>query len=213
MRPTDQPSPKRSARMEIAVGKAELIRRRELSARELTELTLGRIERLDYEVNAFAAVYADQALREAARIDRRAGGEDSTPPLLGVPVAVKDEIDIAGEVTSHGTGAAVRRAEADAEVVRRLRSAGAVVVGKTTMSELLRPTTCSLRTTKDCYEPATRWARRFGFQATENEPTPHSRFDRAWPARRRLRSCSATKGAMQQQLTTHSKMTSIGHDR
>ncbi|MBV8219160.1 MAG: hypothetical protein JO325_11900 [Solirubrobacterales bacterium] len=48
-----------------------------------------------------------------------------------MPVAVKDEIDIAGEVTSHGTGAAVRRAEADAEVVRRLRSAGAIVVGKT----------------------------------------------------------------------------------
>ena len=117
-------------------GQAELIRRRELSARELTELTLGRIERLDREVNAFAAVYADQALHEAALIDRRAGGEDSTPPLLGVPVAVKDEIDIAGEVTSHGTGAALRRAEADAEVVRRLRSAGAIVVGKTTMPEL-----------------------------------------------------------------------------
>ncbi|MBV8219159.1 MAG: hypothetical protein JO325_11895 [Solirubrobacterales bacterium] len=51
-------------------GQAELIRRRELSARELTELTLGRIERLDREVNAFAAVYADQALHEAALIDR-----------------------------------------------------------------------------------------------------------------------------------------------
>ena len=53
-----------------------------------------------------------------------------------VPVAVKDEIDIAGEVTSRGTGAITARATADAEVVRRLRDAGAIVVGKTTMPEL-----------------------------------------------------------------------------
>ena len=53
-----------------------------------------------------------------------------------MPVAVKDEIDIAGEVTSRGTGAFTARAAEDAEVVRRLRAAGAVVVGKTTMPEL-----------------------------------------------------------------------------
>ena len=59
----------------------------------------------------------------------------SDRPLLGVPVAVKDEIDIAGEVTSYGTGAMVSKAPADAEVVRRLRAAGAIVVGKTKMPE------------------------------------------------------------------------------
>jgi amidase len=115
-------------------GQADLVRRGEVSARELVELALGRIERLDRELNAFGAVYAERALLEAAQADARArAGEDR--PLLGVPVAVKDEIDIAGEVTSYGTGAMVSKAPADAEVVRRLRAAGAIVVGKTKMPE------------------------------------------------------------------------------
>jgi amidase len=114
-------------------GQAELVRRGEVSARELVKLVLGRIERFDRELNAFAAVYAERALVEAAQADARVGaGEDR--PLLGVPVAV--EIDIAGEVTCYGTGAMVTPAAADAEVVRRLRAAGAIVLGKTKMPEL-----------------------------------------------------------------------------
>jgi amidase len=73
-------------------------------------------------------VYAEKALAEAAH--PRPG------PLSGVPIAVKDEMDIAGEITSRGTGAVTERAEKDSEVVRRLRDAGAIVVGKTTMPEL-----------------------------------------------------------------------------
>jgi amidase len=116
-------------------AQAELVRRGEASARELVELALGRIARLDGELNAFGAVLAERALADADRADeRRARGDRA--PLLGVPVAVKDEIDIAGEVTSRGTGAITARATADAEVVRRLRDAGAIVVGKTTMPEL-----------------------------------------------------------------------------
>ncbi len=114
---------------------AELVRRGEVSARELVELALGRIERLDPQLNAFGAVYRDRALHEAEAADARAAAEDWAP-LLGVPVAVKYEIDIAGELTSHGTDAMVTPAAADAEVVRRLRAAGAVVVGKTKMPEL-----------------------------------------------------------------------------
>jgi amidase len=115
-------------------GQADLVRRGEVSARELVELVLGRIERVDRELNAFGAVYAERALLEAAQADARArAGEDR--PLLGVPVAVKDEIDIGGEVTSYGTGAMVSKAPADAEVVRRVRAAGAIVVGKTKMPE------------------------------------------------------------------------------
>ena len=117
------------------VDQAEQVRSGEASARELTEAALERIERLDGELNAFGAVYPERALAEADRADeRRARGESG--PLLGVPVAVKDEIDLAGEVTSRGTAAFRERAPADAEVVRRLREAGAVVVGKTTMPEL-----------------------------------------------------------------------------
>src|SRR3954452_11028650 len=116
-------------------SQADLVRRGEVSSRELVELSLRRIAALDPELNAFVAVYADRALAEADAADRRrAGGDDA--PLLGVPFAVKDEIDIAGEVTSRGTGAVTTRAPADAEVVRRLRAAGAVVVGKTTMPEV-----------------------------------------------------------------------------
>ena len=115
-------------------GQADLVRRGEVSARELVELVLGRIERLDRELNAFGAVYAERALLEASQADaRRRAGEDR--PLLGVPVAVKDEIDIGGEVTGYGTGAMISKAPADAEVVRRLRAAGAIVIGKTKMPE------------------------------------------------------------------------------
>jgi amidase len=126
-------------------GQAELLRRGELSARELAELALARIAALDPELNAFGAVYRERALREADEADaRRRAGEDG--PLLGVPLAVKDEIDLAGEVTSRGTDGFTARAGADAEVVRRLRAAGMVVIGKTTMPELgLWPFTESVR--------------------------------------------------------------------
>src|SRR3954470_20604781 len=126
-------------------AQAELVWRGEVSARELVELALRRIERFDGDLNAFGAVFAERALADADRADRRrAQGERA--PLLGVPLAIKDEIDIEGEVTSRGTGAITARAPADAEVVRRLRDAGAVIVGKTTMPELgLWPFTESIR--------------------------------------------------------------------
>jgi amidase len=116
-------------------GQTDLVRRGDVSSRELIELALDRIARLDRELNAFAAVYAERALLEAAQADARVRAGESRP-LIGVPVAVKDEIDIGGEITSRGTGAMVTPAGADAEVVRRLRAAGAIVVGKTKMPEL-----------------------------------------------------------------------------
>ncbi len=116
-------------------GQVELMRRGDASARELADLALARIAALDPQLNAFGAVHADRALTEADAADRRrAAGEDG--PLLGVPIAVKDEIDIGGHVTSRGTDAFTVPAAADAEVVRRLRAAGAVIVGKTKMPEL-----------------------------------------------------------------------------
>ena len=116
-------------------GQVELVRRGDVSSRELVELALARIERLDRELNAFGAVYAERALLEAAQADARMRAGESRP-LIGVPIAVKDEIDIGGEITSHGTGAMVTPAPADAEVVRRVRAAGGIVVGKTKMPEL-----------------------------------------------------------------------------
>ena len=115
---------------------AELVRTGEVSAQELTELYLERIERIDPEVNAYRTVMAERALAEANQADQRRGAGEERP-LLGVPLAVKDNVDVAGELTTHGTAAHDRTpAAADAELVRRLRGAGAVIIGKTNMPEL-----------------------------------------------------------------------------
>jgi amidase len=114
---------------------AELIRAREASPRELVDLYLERIERIDPRLNSFRVVFAERARVEAQQAEGRAGAGDDRP-LLGVPVAVKDNLDVAGEVTALGSSAAGEPATADSEQVRRLRQAGAIVIGKTHMSEL-----------------------------------------------------------------------------
>src|SRR5580693_4727670 len=117
---------------------AELIASGELSSRELLDVYLERIARLDPRLNAFRIVFAERARLEAdpAAARRGAGGDAARRPRLGVPIAVKDDIDVAGEVTTYGTNAQDAPAAADAEVVRRLREAGAVIIGKTNVPEL-----------------------------------------------------------------------------
>lgn len=114
---------------------AELVAAGEVSSRELVELYLARIARHDPVLNAFRVVFAERALLEADQADSRrsAGGQR---PLLGVPIAVKDDIDVGGELTPYGTNGKHTPAAADAEVVRRLREAGAVVIGKTNVPEM-----------------------------------------------------------------------------
>ena len=117
------------------VRQAELIRGGEVSSRELVELCLARIERLDPELNAFRTVMAERALADAGQADGRRGAGDDRP-LLGVPIAVKDTEDVAGETTGMGTAAHGGRAERDNDFVSRLRAAGAVIIGKTNLPEL-----------------------------------------------------------------------------
>src|SRR5215207_6952809 len=118
-----------------AAEQARLVAAGEVSARDLVEATLQRIERLNPTLNAFRVVFAARALIEAHQADARrgAGGER---PLLGVPVAVKDDIDVAGEISAYGSLAHGEPATEDAPAVRALRAAGAIIVGKTNVPEL-----------------------------------------------------------------------------
>src|SRR3954463_2326552 len=120
-----------------AAEQARLIASGEVSAREVVEGALRRIERIDPALGAFRVVLGDRALAEAQQADaRRRAGE--VRPLLGVPVAIKDDTDVAGVPTARGTAASdLTPRDRDAEVVRRLRAAGAVVVGKTNVPELM----------------------------------------------------------------------------
>jgi amidase len=114
---------------------AALIRAGEVSSRELVELYLERISRIDPQLNCYSVVLAERALIEAEQADsRRSAGDER--PLLGVPIAIKDNTDVAGTVTTVGTAAHGPAATQDSELVRRLRSAGCVVLGKTTLPEL-----------------------------------------------------------------------------
>jgi amidase len=125
----------------------ELLREREVTPRERVELYLRRIERLNPQVNAFVSIQAEKALAEAdAALARLRAGQAGG--LLGVPAVVKDNVDIAGEVTTHGTAAQETAASADAEAVRRLRAAGAPILGKTTLPELA---TCGQLTESSAY--------------------------------------------------------------
>ncbi len=125
---------------------AELVRLGEVTPRELVELHLERIERLDPQLNAVRVVFGERALAEAEQAAaRRAAARNSAAnaagerPLLGVPVLIKDDVDVAGERTAKGSDAdGGRPAQHDAEVVRRLRAAGAIVIGKTHTPELMQ---------------------------------------------------------------------------
>jgi amidase len=119
-----------------AAEQARLIRAGEVSAREVVEATLARIDRLDPTLNAYRTVLAERALLDADQADGRRGAGDASRPLLGVPVAIKDDVDVAGEATAWGTAAHAGPVARDAEVVRRLRAAGAIVIGKTLVPEM-----------------------------------------------------------------------------
>ncbi|CAM5394469.1 MULTISPECIES: amidase [Streptomyces] len=107
----------------------------EVTSRALVEEALARIEATQGSLNAFRVVRAEAALAEAEAADRELAAGVRLP-LLGVPVAVKDDTDVAGEPTAFGCSGQFPPAAKDAEAVRRLRAAGAVIVGKTNTCEL-----------------------------------------------------------------------------
>lgn len=114
-----------------------MVRERSLSAAAVTEHALGRIEELNPLLNAFVAVDAHDARRQAAAIDERLDAGDDVGPLAGIPVGVKDLADAAGFVTTRGAMHLrdTPPVAADSTEVARLRAAGAVIVGKTNTPE------------------------------------------------------------------------------
>ncbi|MCW2500288.1 MAG: amiB, partial [Frankiales bacterium] len=115
-------------------GQRALLRDGTVSSTQLLEISLARIRRLDPQIGAFRTLF-DTARGEAEAADAAiARGEDR--PLLGVPVAVKDNLAVAGQAPALGTGSPQPVATEDAEIARRLRAAGAVLVGATHLPEL-----------------------------------------------------------------------------
>jgi len=109
---------------------------RSVTATELTRLAIARAEGPGKALNCCLAVLSASALAEAEAADRRAGAGRRLGPLDGIPVALKDNIDVAGAPTTAGLGGSGHRVpDEDAEVVRRLRAAGAVILAKLNMQE------------------------------------------------------------------------------
>ena len=116
---------------------AERVRAGQQSAREVVEHCLERIETLNPTINAFVAVDAEAALSQADEIDRKVRDDGEPGPLAGVPIGIKDLEPARGFVTSFGSLLHVNDSPADADsvLVRRLRDAGAVIIGKTNTPE------------------------------------------------------------------------------
>jgi len=111
-----------------ATEQARLVRDKEVSALELAELYLERIERIDPELNSFVTVCGEEALEDA----RAADASESSGPFHGVPIAVKDLTATKGIRTTYSSRAfADNVPNFDTAVVRRLREAGFIILGKT----------------------------------------------------------------------------------
>ena len=110
---------------------AAAIQRRELSSRELLEHYLARVQRLNPPLNAVVTLDADVARRAADAADAALARGEIIGPLHGVPMTIKDTYQTAGMRTTCGLKAWDHVPEHDAEAVRRLRGAGAVIFGKT----------------------------------------------------------------------------------
>lgn len=121
---------------ETLTGLAEKLARRDVSSQEVTQAQLARIAQLEPQLNAFALVTGEMALDQARAADAEIARGMHRGPVHGVPVAVKDLCAIAGTPTGAGMAPGLRQvATTDATLVRRLKQAGAVLIGKTELSE------------------------------------------------------------------------------
>ena len=112
------------------------LRAKEITSSDLTRSCLDRIRTYNPKVNAYITVMHEEALAQAAQLDAEAKAGKFRGALHGVPIALKDNIDTADTRTTGGSAVFdARFPDADAEVVRRLRNSGAVIIGKTNLQE------------------------------------------------------------------------------
>jgi amidase len=115
-----------------AVALAEAIRSRKVSSRELLDLYLQRVAGINPSINAVVTLDAERAMEQAGAADDRTARRENLGPLHGLPITIKDAIEVAGlRSTGGATGLSDHLPEVDAPAVARLRQAGAVVFGKT----------------------------------------------------------------------------------
>ena len=123
----------------------DLVRRKVISPVELTRNCLQRIERLNPDLNAFITVTAEQALAQAREAEAEVRRGRWRGPLHGIPIGLKDNIDTAGVRTTLASAVFKDRVPSvDAEVVRRLKAAGAVLIGKQNLHEIAFGTTAAV---------------------------------------------------------------------
>jgi aspartyl-tRNA(Asn)/glutamyl-tRNA(Gln) amidotransferase subunit A len=119
---------------------ASLVRTRRISATELVRDALARADNRR-DLNAFTLLMHDQALADAAEADREIAAGRYRGPLHGIPITVKDLVDVRGTATTAGSNVPAPIAASDAPVVTRLRDAGAIIIGKTNLHEFAFGTT------------------------------------------------------------------------
>jgi aspartyl-tRNA(Asn)/glutamyl-tRNA(Gln) amidotransferase subunit A len=123
------------------VEAAALVAQQALSPVALTRACLDRIAKVDAELHAFITVTGETALADAARAEAEIAAGRYRGPLHGIPVSLKDLVDVAGTPTTSGSAVPARQPAHDAPIVANLRRAGAIIVGKTNLHEFAFGTT------------------------------------------------------------------------
>ena len=119
------------------------LQQREVTARELVQATLDRIDAVDGQINAFISIDAEGALTHADEIDRRRAKNEPLGPLAGIPIALKDVLCVRGGRTTCGSKILEHYiAPYDATAVAQLRAADAIIIGKTNMDEFAMGSSC-----------------------------------------------------------------------
>src|SRR5690606_34611306 len=115
---------------------SRLLQQGQVSPVDLTQACLARIERLNPSLNAFITIAGEQALDAAARAEAEIGADNRRGALHGIPIALKDNMDTAGVRTTGASEVFAERVpDTDSEVARRLKEAGAILLGKLNMNE------------------------------------------------------------------------------